>query len=125
MRLVGLERHDYRTLHVLLIRATPGFATIGDLAASARVSKATMTGRVDRLERLGLVRRIPSEDDRRVVTVQITDRGFDRWKRAMRLRGEAEESLLADLSRTDLRRLSALLRKVLLTAERLEAGDGS
>jgi DNA-binding MarR family transcriptional regulator len=120
VREVGLEKQDYSTLHALLIRDTPGYATTGELAEGARVSNASMTARVDRLERLGLVRRRPSEDDRRVIHVEVTDAGFATWKRAMALRGAAEDALLADLSATEVRRLSALLRKVLRSAERIE-----
>lgn len=122
VRTVGLERHDYQTLHALMIRETPGYAGTGELAEAARVSKATMTGRVDRLERLGLVRRLPSEEDRRVVHVQVTDEGFSRWRRAMVLRGEAEDALFAGIERADVRRLADGLRGLLVRAEELEAG---
>lgn len=118
VRTVGLEKHDYFTLHALLIRETPGHATAGELAAATGVSNAAMTGRIDRLVGLGLARRLPSEDDRRVVHVQVTDAGFQRWKRAVALRGAAEEALLEGLSVSERDRLSRLLRKVLLTAER-------
>ena len=120
VREVGLEKQDYGTLHALLIRDTPGYATTGELAEGARVSNASMTARVDRLVRLGLVRRHPSEDDRRVIHVEVTDRGFATWKTAMALRGAAEDALLADLSAADVKRLSGLLRKVLRSAERIE-----
>ncbi len=119
-RSVGLEPHDYETLHVLHIRDTPGYATTGQLADAARVSPATMTGRVDRLVRLGLARRIPSEDDRRVVHVQVTDEGHDRWRRAMELRGVAEDRIFEGIPREHLRGLSDLLREVLLAAEALD-----
>ncbi|CCH80046.1 putative MarR-family regulator [Nostocoides japonicum T1-X7] len=121
-RSVGLEPHDYDTLHALHIRETPGYATTGQLAETAGVSPATMTGRVDRLVRMGLVRRIPSEDDRRVVHVQVTDEGFDKWRRAMALRGETEDRIFAGIPKDRLRRLSDLLREVLLAAEAI---DGS
>lgn len=117
---VGLKPHDYETLHVLMIRETPGYATISELAASAGVSNATMTGRIDRLEKLGFVRRAPSEDDRRVIFVQAEKSGFHVWRRAMALRAEAEEALFADLSHEQLRALADQLRYVTLALERRE-----
>jgi MarR family transcriptional regulator, organic hydroperoxide resistance regulator len=45
------------------------------LAAEANVTKGTLTGVVDTLERRGLVERRRGEDDRRLVTVTLTDQG--------------------------------------------------
>jgi MarR family transcriptional regulator, organic hydroperoxide resistance regulator len=45
------------------------------LAAEANVTKGTLTGVVDTLERRGLVARERGQDDRRLVTVALTDEG--------------------------------------------------
>jgi MarR family transcriptional regulator, organic hydroperoxide resistance regulator len=45
------------------------------LAAEANVTKGTLTGVVDTLERRGLVTRERGQDDRRLVTVALTDEG--------------------------------------------------
>lgn len=50
---VGLTDFEYDTLHVLMIRDTPGSASPGELAAELDVSGAGMTGRLDGLERAG------------------------------------------------------------------------
>jgi MarR family transcriptional regulator, organic hydroperoxide resistance regulator len=47
------------------------------LAAEANVTKGTLTGVVDTLERRGLVVRRRGEDDRRLVTVELTGQGRD------------------------------------------------
>lgn len=114
---VGLESHEYQTLHHLLIRDTPGYAATGDLARSAGVSAAAMTTRIDRLAQRGLVTRRPSEDDRRVIEVQVTDAGYARWHRAMNRRGAAEAALFAEMPAQEVARLATLLRKALLAAE--------
>jgi DNA-binding MarR family transcriptional regulator len=114
---VGLDLPAYRTLHRLMIRDTPGYATIGDLARASRVSPAAMTSRVDALEAAGLVRRKPCEDDRRRIEVEATDAGYDRWLRATRLRGRAEHAALAELSAVDRRQLATQLRRLVLTIE--------
>lgn len=119
---VGLDLSGYQTLHRLMIRDTPGYATIGDLARSLHVSPAAMTNRVDTLEASGLVRRTPSEDDRRCVHVETTDAGYELWLRATRLRGRAEDALLAAMPVTDRRALAALLRRLVLAVEDGEGG---
>lgn len=45
------------------------------LAASVSLSQATVTGILDRLERRGLVRRVRSTVDKRVVNLEVTDAG--------------------------------------------------
>ncbi|HEY3002151.1 MAG TPA: MarR family winged helix-turn-helix transcriptional regulator [Kribbellaceae bacterium] len=114
---VGLQAHEYDTLHVLMIRDTPGHATPSELARDLMVSPAGITGRLDSLEKSGYLRRIRVDDDRRRVDVEITDLGFSRWQQAMHLRGHAEEQLLTVLSPTDRKSLNRLLKKMLLHIE--------
>lgn len=49
------------------------------LGASLMLSKAPITGVVDRLERDGLVKREPDAHDRRVSRIAITPQGETRW----------------------------------------------
>ncbi|MFI5357589.1 MAG: MarR family winged helix-turn-helix transcriptional regulator [Opitutales bacterium] len=49
--------------------------TPASLADAAGVTRATMTGLIDTLERDGLVRRVPNPDDRRMMTVQLVPEG--------------------------------------------------
>src|ERR1700689_1180790 len=49
--------------------------TPAELADLAGVTRATMTGLIDTLERDGLVRREPDPDDRRMMSVQLTALG--------------------------------------------------
>ena len=56
----GLQDFEYDTLHMLMIRDTPGHASPTDLAADLGVSPAGMTGRLDGLEKAGWIQRRPS-----------------------------------------------------------------
>ena len=47
----------------------------GRLLKETLVTSGTMTNRVDRLERRGLVERLPDPNDRRGVLVRLTDAG--------------------------------------------------
>jgi DNA-binding MarR family transcriptional regulator len=51
--------------HVLMALWEMGPVTIGVLQRELALSSATLTGAIDRMEKQGLVRRIPSPDDRR------------------------------------------------------------
>ncbi len=48
---------------------------LADLADRAQVTRATMTGLVDTLERDGYVKRSPASEDRRMMLVRLTDAG--------------------------------------------------
>lgn len=115
---LGLEEHEYETLHQLVIRDTPGRASPTALAADLGLSGAGMTGRLDALEAAGRVRRTPDPDDRRRVDVEITDAGMDLWRRAMELRGRAEDEVLGVLSPDERAHLAGLLRRMTMHAER-------
>ena len=49
-----------------------GRMTAGQLATAARLTTGAVTAVVDRLERVGLVRRVPDPGDRRRVLVEVT-----------------------------------------------------
>jgi DNA-binding MarR family transcriptional regulator len=113
----GLQDFEYDTLHALMIRDTPGHASPGALAQELRVSNAGMTGRLDGLEKQGWIKRIPGAKDRRRVDVEVTRAGAAVWRRAMALRGTAEDELAATLTRRELVTLNRLLKKLTLQIE--------
>jgi DNA-binding MarR family transcriptional regulator len=68
--LAGLNRTDWRCLDIL---STRGPLTAGQLAEAARLTTGAVTGVVDHLEAVGLVRRVRDTADRRRVIVETTD----------------------------------------------------
>ncbi len=66
------------------------------LAAEAGVTKGTLTGVLDTLERRGLVRRHRHEEDRRLVSVALTEQGRELIAR-MYPRFNREEAAVAEL----------------------------
>jgi DNA-binding MarR family transcriptional regulator len=70
---LGLNATDLRAMGRLFME---GPTTAGVLAAHSRVSRGAMTTALDRLERAGYVRRVRSSDDRRQVSVELTDRAL-------------------------------------------------
>lgn len=120
---VGLQDFEYDTLHVLMVRDTPGLASPSALAEDLGLSNAGMTGRLDSLERAGYVHRRADDDDRRRVHIEVTEAGSEVWRRAMRLRGRAEDELFGVLTPEQRRTLAALLKELTLRIEESAAGD--
>lgn len=114
---VGMQDFEFETLHRLVARG--GTATPSELAADLLLSPAGMTGRLDTLERSGLVRRVRSTEDRRRVDVEITTKGHDLWMEAMTIRVEVEASMINALSPEDQVLLDGLLKQLLVNAETL------
>lgn len=114
---VGLQDFEYQTLHLLMVRDTPGHASPSVLAADLGISNAGMTGRLNALEKAGWVQRRANADDRRRVGIEVTRAGVDVWRRAMKLRGRAEEDLVGTLSAEERATLARLLKTLTLTLE--------
>ena len=61
--------------HTLMWLGEDGALTMGVLARRAGITEKTITGVVDRLEASGLLERVRSEEDRRAVSVRLTEKG--------------------------------------------------
>ena len=103
---------DYRTLHVLMVQPYPTEATPAQLAEAAKVTRAAMTSRLDRLVASGLVTREVDPQDRRRVVVRPTAAGREAWDRYVYEGMARERQLLRALTERELVQLNALLRKV-------------
>jgi DNA-binding MarR family transcriptional regulator len=91
-----LTRPSFQVLSALL-EAPDNALTQRELMATVRRTSGTMSVRLARLERAGLVTRQPDPDDRRTVTVTLTDRGKE-WATAARpAYDEAADRLVAGL----------------------------
>lgn len=110
-----LDRQEFDTLHKLAGRGSK--AAPSDLAADLDLAPASVTGRLDSLERRGFIRRTPSTTDRRRVDVELTDRGRSTWLGAMDFLGNEEERLLCVLDQDERRLLNSMLRRIMVVAE--------
>lgn len=92
--------------------ACGGPRTPAELADAAGVTRATMTGLIDTLERDGFVKREPDPDDRRMMSVRLTPKG-DRFLNDF-LPGHFKviTEVLSPLSESERRSLVRLLTKV-------------
>ncbi|MGW6566008.1 MarR family winged helix-turn-helix transcriptional regulator [Streptomyces sp. NPDC054975] len=110
-----LERHEFDTLHKLAGRG--GSAAPSELAQDLDLAPASVTGRLDALEKRGFVRRTPSTTDRRRVVVELTAPGRETWLGAMDVLGHEEERLLGVLDEDERALLNDLLRRIMVAAE--------
>ena len=70
----GVSQSRFMVL-MLLNRASETPSTPAELADETNVTRATMTGLVDTLEKDGLVARESSSSDRRTILVRLTEKG--------------------------------------------------
>lgn len=71
----GLSRPSFDVLSALRRAGPPFCLTPKSLSESLMLSGAGMTSRLDRLESLYLIARLPEPNDRRSVKIQLTERG--------------------------------------------------
>ncbi|MFI6726504.1 MarR family transcriptional regulator [Streptomyces sp. R-74717] len=110
-----LDRQEFDTIHKLAGRG--GKAAPSELAADLDLAPASVTGRLDALERRGFVRRTPSTTDRRRVDVELTDEGRSTWLGAMDVLGHEEYRLLGVLDKDERTLLNDMLRRIMVVAE--------
>jgi DNA-binding MarR family transcriptional regulator len=86
------------------------------LAERTSVTRATMTGLVDTLERAGLVQRAPDLSDRRMLSIGLTGRGENILHEILPGHFRRMAWLMGPLSEADRNHLVRLLSKVLARA---------
>lgn len=101
-----------------LHRATPGgSSTPKELADALGVTSGTMSVRIERLIRSGLVESVAAEDQRSR-PVQLTDRGRDAWRSATAERTRREAEIVTGrLSNSQVAQLDQLLGRLLAGIE--------
>jgi DNA-binding MarR family transcriptional regulator len=95
--------------------------SLGHLAEAQNLVPRTVTGLVDKLERDGLVRRVPDPSDRRSVHAQLTKAGLARIEA---LRKDAAQRQSAGTGGLKPRQLAELRHLCLLMVKQLDAVEG-
>jgi DNA-binding MarR family transcriptional regulator len=98
-----------------------GPRTPAELAEAAGVTRATMTGLVDTLERDGFVKREPDPDDRRMMSVRLTAKGDRFLNDFLPHHFKTIASLMAPLSESERKTLVRLLGKIEQRAAALQS----
>lgn len=116
----GLQRGEFDVLAALRRSGEPFELNPSVLADTLMLSRAGMTGRLDRLESAGLVRRGADADDRRAVRVALTEAGRELVDTVVTAHTENETRLLSVLPAEDRRELDRIARVLLRS---MESGD--
>ncbi|MFI1917230.1 MarR family winged helix-turn-helix transcriptional regulator [Nocardia sp. NPDC020380] len=113
----GLQSGEFDVLATLRRSGQPFELKPSELAEELMISRPAMTGRLDRLESAGLVRRISDSTDRRSLRVQLTPSGRGLMEELIAEHADNEERLLEVLSSTHRDELDQILRILLASVE--------
>jgi DNA-binding MarR family transcriptional regulator len=108
----GLVRGTFDVLSALRRAGPPFSLTPKQLAQSLMLSGAGMTSRLDRLEQLHLVARLPEPNDRRSLKIQLTQKGVKLIDEVIPQIVTAQWQLVSALGDRDTARLVDLLRRL-------------
>src|SRR6266478_9523400 len=114
----GLCLTDFAALEALLHK---GPLTITQIQEKVRLASGSMTAAVDRLEKLKLVVRKASPNDRRARVVELTPEGKRLAASSFERHAKDLEALMSALSEEEMEQLYGSLRKLgIFAAEKLE-----
>ncbi|MEU8526131.1 MULTISPECIES: MarR family winged helix-turn-helix transcriptional regulator [Streptomyces] len=112
----GMGLGEFDVLATLRRSGAPYTLSPRELAATLMITTGGMTGRLDKLEKAGLLTRSPDPNDRRALRVTLTEHGRELVDEAVGA-GLAQQraALEAALTEEEAEQLAGLLRKLLAT----------
>jgi len=114
----GLQLGEFDVLATLRRSGAPYQLAPTQLFEALLISSGGMTNRLDRLEKAGLIARVPNPEDRRGTLVLLTETGLALINRIVPLHVENEARSLSNLSREEQETLERLLEKLIDGLER-------
>jgi DNA-binding MarR family transcriptional regulator len=121
----GLTGGEFDVLAALRRSGRPYTLTSSALARTVMMSRAGMTGRLDRLEEQGLIARALDADDRRSFRISLTARGRRTVDAAVDDHAAVLDPLQAPLTRAERDVLDQNLRRLLRAVDEIRSGDHS
>lgn len=116
---LGISRGEFDVLATLRRSGEPYTLSPRQLSATLMLTTGGMTGRLDKLEGAGLLRRSPDPHDRRGLRVTLTEQGLALVEEAVGAGLAVQtEALTAALDAGQAGQLADLLRELLLATER-------
>lgn len=119
---IDLAVHDITHAQgsIVLMLYSGHYSTAAELARELYIDSASITRMLDRLEKRGLIMRMPRGDDRRVINLKLTDEGQKLAEQLPTLYSAVLNRHFIDFSAEEVATLKTLLRKLLAT----EVADG-
>ncbi|WP_330229893.1 MarR family transcriptional regulator [Nocardia sp. NBC_00508] len=113
----GLRRGEFDVLAALRRSGAPFELNPSVIADTLMLSRAGMTGRLDRLEAAGLVRRVADAQDRRAIRVALTESGQELVDTVVTEHTANETRMLSVLTAGERRELDRIARILLGSME--------
>ncbi|MEU6802975.1 MarR family winged helix-turn-helix transcriptional regulator [Streptomyces neyagawaensis] len=110
----GISRGEFDVLATLRRSGEPYTLSPRQLSGTLMLTTGGMTGRLDKLERAGLLRRSPDPHDRRALQVTLTDEGLRVADEAVSAGLAVQTEALAHLDEEQAGQLADLLRTLVL-----------
>ena len=108
----GLRPRSYSVLAVLRTHGAPDFVLPARFLLQATyLTTGGLTNLIDRMEKSGLVERVPNPTDRRSILVKITEHGRDVIDRAAVVVTDLERALASQLPKEDSATFAELVRR--------------
>ncbi|KEI06846.1 MarR family transcriptional regulator [Clostridium botulinum] len=90
--------------------------TSSELSEDMSITKATVSGIIDRLEKMNIIKRIRSKEDRRIVYIVFSDEGLNLAKDIKNIMNSCFENIFSNVSEEELvsidNHLSSLLKVI-------------
>jgi DNA-binding MarR family transcriptional regulator len=96
-------------------------STVAELARECKLDGGAMTRLLDRLEAKGLIARVRSSEDRRVVNLELTDEGREAAKEIPAVLCKVQNAFLQGLTVAEWQQLKDVLRRILANGQALHA----
>ncbi|MCP1650148.1 MULTISPECIES: MarR family winged helix-turn-helix transcriptional regulator [Pseudomonas aeruginosa group] len=109
----GLQPGEFDVLATLRRSGAPFRLTPTVLYEAAMISSGSMTNRLDRLEKQGLVQRMPNPEDGRGSLVGLSEAGLALIDQAVGAHADNQRRVLSGLSASEQEQLAGLLEKLL------------
>lgn len=113
---IGLKTGEFDVLATLVRSGPPYKLTPTELYRTTMMSSGGMTARLDKLEKAGLIDRCPHPDDRRALSVCLSEKGLDLIKSRVPDYVEMQHAAVDGLNPAEQEQLSGLLEKLIRSA---------
>jgi DNA-binding MarR family transcriptional regulator len=111
---LDLKAADYL---VLVTLAAGNVDTASSVCSVLAHDPGAMTRKIDALEKRGLVRRVRSDEDRRAIKLELTPEGRKLYPKALAVGVDLANEYLEGFSKSEVKALEGLLKKILQNAE--------
>ncbi len=111
---------DLYSSRIIVALIEKGEMLVGDLVDLMALPQSTMSHQLKRLEKLGFVKRIRSDEDNRNVHVKLTSRGVEAAEHCNRLSDAILASVSKELTSDEIVLLSKLLQRVFRSLPKTE-----